>query len=81
MKVLREDGESGQTLSLVNLSDLIARYVQAGLFTDLRIEGELSDLPAVVDAVAYRIIQEGLTNANKHGQGQKASLTISRTDD
>jgi signal transduction histidine kinase len=81
MKVLREDGESGQTLSLVNLSDLIARYEQAGLFTDLRIEGELSDLPAVVDAVAYRIIQEGLTNANKHGQGQKASLTISRTDD
>ena len=53
--------------SLSRLSPLIDRIAFAGLPVEVRISGEPRPLPAGIDVTAYRIVQEALTNALKHG--------------
>lgn len=62
--------------SLSRLSPLIDRIAFAGLPVDVRISGEPRPLPTGVDVTACRIIQEALTNALRHGDGQKAEVTV-----
>ncbi|MFF0266474.1 sensor histidine kinase [Kribbella sp. NPDC004536] len=62
--------------SLARLSELIDRMAFAGLAVDVRISGEACSLPTGVDVTAYRIIQEALTNALRHGDGVKAEVTV-----
>jgi signal transduction histidine kinase len=38
---------------------------------------ELSGLPPMSARAAYRLVQEGLTNARKHAPGQPVTLTVS----
>ncbi|MFI6827139.1 sensor histidine kinase [Kribbella sp. NPDC050241] len=66
--------------SLSRLSPLIDRIAFAGLPVDVRISGEPRPLPAGVDVTAYRIIQEALTNALKHGDGVQAQVTVRYAD-
>ncbi|MGI5287547.1 sensor histidine kinase [Nonomuraea polychroma] len=62
---------------LSGLSTLIDRLAFAGLPAEVRISGEQRSLPPGVDATAYRIVQEALTNALKHAAaGAKAEVTI-----
>jgi signal transduction histidine kinase len=73
--VLRESGseaETGTQPTLADLDRLITGEVDA--------EVTLGDLPAVVSREAYRIVQESLTNAAKHGAG-RARLRITVPDD
>ncbi|HEY3562518.1 MAG TPA: histidine kinase [Kribbella sp.] len=76
----KADGDPGEDLSpqpsLTRLSELIDRIAFAGLPVDVRISGDPCALPAGVDVTAYRIIQEALTNALKHGDGVKAEVTV-----
>ncbi|HEX5539959.1 MAG TPA: histidine kinase [Micromonospora sp.] len=62
--------------SLSRLSPLIDRIAFAGLPVDVRISGEPRPLPTGIDVTAYRIVQEALTNALKHGADGKAEVTI-----
>jgi signal transduction histidine kinase len=66
--------------SLSRLSPLIDRIAFAGLPVEVRISGEPRPLPSGVDLTAYRIIQEALTNALKHGDGRPAEVTVRYTD-
>src|SRR6185312_2405930 len=66
--------------SLSRLSPLIDRIAFAGLPVETRISGEPRPLPSGVDLTAYRIIQEALTNALKHGDGRPAEVTVRYTD-
>jgi signal transduction histidine kinase len=66
--------------SLSRLSPLIDRIAFAGLPVEVRISGEPRPLPAGVDLTVYRIVQETLTNALKHGDGVKAEVTVRYTD-
>jgi signal transduction histidine kinase len=66
--------------SLSRLGPLIDRIAFAGLPVEVRISGEPRPLPSGVDLTAYRIIQEALTNALKHGDGQKAEVTVRYAD-
>ncbi|WP_412541301.1 histidine kinase [Longispora sp. K20-0274] len=66
--------------SLARLSSLIDRITFAGLPVEVRIAGEPRPLPPGVDVTAYRIIQEALTNALKHGDGGQVEVTVSYTD-
>ncbi|MGA5406900.1 sensor histidine kinase [Streptomyces lavendulocolor] len=66
--------------SLSRLSPLIDRIAFAGLPVEMRISGEPRPLPTGIDVTAYRIIQEALTNALKHGEGTKAEVTVRYAD-
>ena len=52
--------------SLADLDRLLATMRSAGLKADVEIEGQQRALPAALELSAFRIIQEGLTNALKH---------------
>jgi signal transduction histidine kinase len=62
--------------SLQHLEQLVEKAREAGLPVDVRIEGEVTELPAGVDLTAYRLVQEGLTNAMKHAKAAKAEVLI-----
>lgn len=66
--------------SLSRLSPLIDRIAFAGLPVEMRVSGEPRPLPTGIDVTAYRIIQEALTNALKHGDGAKAEVTVRYAD-
>ncbi|MFG3302165.1 sensor histidine kinase [Micromonospora chersina] len=51
------------------LDRLVADTRAAGLVVESRVSGALGGLPAVVSREGYRIVQEGLTNAARHGRG------------
>jgi signal transduction histidine kinase len=66
--------------SLQRLGPLIDRIAFAGLPVEVRVSGRPRPLPAGVDATAYRIVQEALTNALRHAEGAKAEVTIRYAD-
>ncbi|GAA3296484.1 histidine kinase [Dactylosporangium vinaceum] len=55
------------------LDDLVAR---AGLPVRLDVRHGAGDVPVSVDLAAYRIIQESLTNALKHGDGGPVTVEV-----
>jgi len=73
VRVLREDaslpGEVEPPAGLASLEGLVERHRAAGLDVTSTIHGERRQLPAGVDRGAYRILQEALTNAARHGNG------------
>jgi signal transduction histidine kinase len=66
--------------SLEHIDRLIAQTREAGLRVELRIEGDPEPLPASVDLTAYRLVQEGLTNAIKHARAQHAEVLVRYED-
>ncbi|MET7709333.1 histidine kinase [Micromonospora sp. NPDC005413] len=89
IEVLREPGTSGRSAPegdgpalpeaviarLAEADGLVERLRAAGLAVRLRTDGTPGPLPVGVDLAAYRIVQESLTNALKHGTGE-AKVTI-----
>ncbi len=69
---LREDGRTDgiePPTGLGALQTLLERHRGAGLVVDAQIVGEPRSLPPALDQAAYRILQESLTNAARHGAG------------
>ncbi|MFG2621779.1 sensor histidine kinase [Streptomyces sp. NPDC048507] len=66
--------------SMSRLGPLVDRIAFAGLPVEMRVSGEPRPLPSGIDVTAYRIVQEGLTNALKHGNGAKAEVTVRYAD-
>ena len=54
---------------LASLDTLIARHAEAGLDVTFDAEGSPRPLAGAADQAAYRILQEALTNAARHGVG------------
>lgn len=86
LEVLRtEDGPDERSSSpqqgLDRLDELIARFREVGLTANLRTEGDLSALTGATGLVAYRVVQEALTNAHKHGADHRAHVLITVADD
>jgi signal transduction histidine kinase len=73
----RDDGpELAPQPGLGQLDVLLGEVRRAGLPVELQIDGEPSRLPAAIDLSAYRIVQEGLTNALKHAHAGEAHVHI-----
>jgi signal transduction histidine kinase len=70
---LREEGSTNGIVEaptgLMSLDTLIARHREAGLDVTLDTSGAPRRLGAAADQAAYRILQEALTNAARHGAG------------
>ena len=64
---------------LAHLPELIDRFTDSGLEVQLTVAADLR-LPRELDLVAYRIIQEALTNALKHAAPCAATVTVRRDD-
>jgi signal transduction histidine kinase len=62
--------------SLEHVGRLVDQAREAGLPVELRIEGETTQLPASLDLTAYRLVQEGLTNAIKHANATRAEVVV-----
>src|SRR5918999_4335063 len=69
---LREerDGPPEPPQSLDALESLVAQHRAAGLEVGVRIRGSRRRVPPSVARAAYRIVQESLTNAARHGDGR-----------
>ena len=67
---LREDGPAARTPApgIDRIGDLVENQRLAGIEVTLRESGE-DEPPAAVGRAAYRIAQEALTNAARHGSG------------
>jgi signal transduction histidine kinase len=70
---LRDDGDSDGSprapLGLASLDTLIARHAAAGMDVSVTRKGTRRPLEGPTDQAAYRILQEALTNAARHGTG------------
>jgi signal transduction histidine kinase len=74
VRVLREDGSpNGSAVEpppgLAALDTLAERHRASGLAVVVRFDGGRRHLAPAVDRAAYRILQEALTNAARHGGG------------
>ena len=56
--------------TLASLETLIARHAEAGPDVTLETTGAPRSLGVAAEQAAYRILQEGLTNATRHGAGK-----------
>ncbi|MFG3009707.1 sensor histidine kinase [Streptomyces cinerochromogenes] len=65
---------------LDRLGPLVDRISFAGLPVEVRVSGEPRPLPQGIDVTAYRIVQEALTNALRHGDGGRAEVTVRYAD-
>src|ERR687884_771736 len=76
--MLRSDGEDplAPQPGLDDVATLVGQVREAGLPVELTVEGERRDLPAGIELSAYRIVQEALTNALKHGGDAHAQVSI-----
>ena len=80
--VLRRPGdpeESEPTRGLARLGGLLDSLGGAGLRVEHHQDGNARALPSAVDLAAYRIVQESLTNAQKHGGDGSARLRLAYT--
>jgi signal transduction histidine kinase len=71
-----EDADHSPQPSLDRLGALIARSRDAGLDVELHVEGRAGPLAPGVDLTAFRLVQEGLTNALKHGGRGRARVVL-----
>lgn len=61
---------------LARLDRLVARARDAGLPVELTIEGTPGALAPGIDLAAYRVVQEGLTNARKHAGAKRVEVVV-----
>jgi signal transduction histidine kinase len=79
LDAMRRDGDEVELApqpGLDAVESLLEEVRRAGLPVDLHIEGEPCRLPPAIDLSAYRIVQEGLTNALKHARASHADVTV-----
>jgi signal transduction histidine kinase len=79
LSAMRDDGEAiqlGPQPGLDRVEALLQDVGRAGLPVRLRVDGDRVRLPRGIDISAYRIVQEGLTNALKHAHATQADVAL-----
>jgi signal transduction histidine kinase len=79
LSAMRRDGEEAELVpqpGLDALDSLLGEIGRAGLPVELHVEGQPFSLPRGIDLSAYRIVQEGLTNALKHAHASDADVIV-----
>lgn len=79
LEVLRTDVVDPRT-GLGRIDELAGRARAAGIALAVAVEGRERPLPADVDAAAYRIVQEALTNVARHADRAGASVRLTYGD-
>jgi signal transduction histidine kinase len=78
--VLRNDGaaERSPQPQLTEVPDLVATNRRAGVEIELTMPEHTENIPTSVGLCAYRIIQEALSNINRHARGTPVTVTVAR---
>jgi signal transduction histidine kinase len=79
LAAMRREGDEAELTpqpGLDGLDALLAEINRAGLPVALHVDGDPVPLPRGIDLSAYRIVQEGLTNALKHANASDADVTV-----
>ena len=79
--LLGDEKAIGPAPDLALVEELVARAAGSGLDVTLRLEGEREGLPAAVGESAYRVVQEGLTNALRYAAGAAVSVRVRAADE
>jgi signal transduction histidine kinase len=64
------------TAGLALLDDLVAAMGDSDLAVTVGVEGEVRQLPSMMDATAYRVVQESLTNVLRHTSCRSATVAL-----
>ena len=81
LHVIRDEGDElglDPAPGVAQLPELVEAFRASGLDVDYAAE-RLPQLPPVLDVSVYRIVQEALTNALKHGADRSAAVRVSAT--
>jgi signal transduction histidine kinase len=84
LSVLRGPDETASLTPQPGIGELAALATSvrsAGLPVTLAIDGDHAKLPPALEACAYRIVQEALTNVLKHAGPARAAVTVDCADD
>ena len=84
LAAMRSDGDEAEFApqpGLDCLESLADDISHAGLPVQVHLDGEPFQLPRAIDLSAYRIVQEGLTNALKHAHATNADVTVGYRQD
>jgi signal transduction histidine kinase len=79
LAAMRREGDEAELApqpGLDGLDALLDDVGRAGLPVELHVDGKPFPLPRGIDLSAYRIVQEGLTNALKHADASDADVTV-----
>ncbi|MCX5010882.1 histidine kinase [Streptomyces sp. NBC_00555] len=80
--VLREEPSgTAPTRTLADLPELLDRLRHAGAVVEPELSGELAQVQGTLSRAAYRILQEGLTNALRHGAGGPIEVRVAAGPD
>jgi signal transduction histidine kinase len=74
--LLGDEHAIGSAPDLALVEELVTRAAGSGLSVTLRLEGEREGLPAALGEAAYRVVQEGLTNALRYAAGAEVAVTV-----
>ncbi|MEU5551596.1 histidine kinase [Micromonospora sp. NPDC047793] len=78
--LLRRDDDPARTVvSLAHLDAVAGAAGAAGFDVDVRVDLH-SALPAPVEAAAYRIVQEAVTNVVRHSAGSRVEIHVAQDD-
>jgi signal transduction histidine kinase len=75
VRLLRNPDAALEVLSLAAVPDLVDATRGAGVEVSTRIDVAADELSPQVDAAAYRIVQEALTNVVKHARARHAEVS------
>jgi signal transduction histidine kinase len=79
LAAMRREGDEAELVpqpGLDGLDSLLDEVGRAGLPVELHVDGTPFPLPRGIDLSAYRIVQEGLTNALKHAHATDADVIV-----
>ena len=74
--LLGDEDAIGQAPDLALVEELVLRAAGSGLDVKLRLEGDREGLPAALVETAYRLVQEGLTNALRYAAGAAVRVLV-----
>jgi signal transduction histidine kinase len=77
-----EEGDASRPPApgLADIASLVDNVRLGGVAVTSETEGDFTDVPAAVQLCAYRVVQESLTNAIKHADPTRVTVTLSFGD-